>query len=89
MKLQAMLITPPIHTKGYAAPETKAAVERANLLIEQAKAIGEPPEDHCYCSQSSAATFAANVVAGNVEACHDVAIPYLSLAEKQQASVPL
>ena len=26
-------------------PETKAAVDRANLLIEQAEAIGEPPED--------------------------------------------
>ena len=27
------------------APETKAAVERARLLIEQADALGEPPED--------------------------------------------
>ena len=34
-----------MHTKGYAAPETKAAVERARLLIEQAEALGEPPED--------------------------------------------
>ena len=31
--------------KGYAAPETRAAVERARLLIEQAEALGEPPED--------------------------------------------
>ena len=31
--------------KGYAAPETKAAAERARLLIEQAEALGEPPED--------------------------------------------
>ena len=34
-----------IHVKGYAAPETKAAVERARLLIEQAEALGEPLED--------------------------------------------
>ena len=34
-----------MHIKGYAAPETKAAVERARLLIEQAEALGEPPED--------------------------------------------
>jgi hypothetical protein len=27
--------------QGYAAPETKAAVERARLLIEQAEAMGE------------------------------------------------
>ena len=34
-----------MHVKGYAAPETKAATERARLLIEQAEALGEPPED--------------------------------------------
>src|ERR1700686_1965531 len=44
IKLQVALITPLIHVKGYAAPETKAAVERARLLIEQAEALGEPPE---------------------------------------------
>jgi hypothetical protein len=32
------LITPLIHVRGYAAPETKAAIERARLLIEQAEA---------------------------------------------------
>jgi hypothetical protein len=30
-----------MHVKGYAAPETKAAAERARLLIEQAEALGE------------------------------------------------
>jgi class 3 adenylate cyclase len=43
--LQVALITPLVHVKGYAAPETKAAVERARLLIERAVALGEPPED--------------------------------------------
>src|SRR6185312_433842 len=45
IKLQVALITPLIHVKGYAAPETKAAEERARLLIEQAEALGEPLED--------------------------------------------
>jgi predicted ATPase len=45
IKLQAALITPLIHVKGYAAPETTAAAERARLLIEQAETLGEPPED--------------------------------------------
>ena len=89
MKLQAMLIIPLIHTKGYAAPETIAAVERASLLIEQAKAIGEPPEDPLLLFAVLGGSFAANVLAGNVEACHDVAIRMLDLAEKQQASAPL
>ena len=34
-----------MHVKGYAAVETKAAAERARLLIEQAEALGEPTED--------------------------------------------
>jgi class 3 adenylate cyclase len=45
INLQVALITPLRHVKGYAAPETKAAVEQARLLIEQAEALGEPPED--------------------------------------------
>ena len=38
-------LNPLMHTKGYAAPETKAAVERARLLIEKAEARGEHLED--------------------------------------------
>jgi hypothetical protein len=38
-------ITPLMYIKGFAAPESKAAVERARLLIEEAEALGEPPED--------------------------------------------
>jgi predicted ATPase len=45
IELQVALITPFLHVKGFAAPETKAAAERARLLIEQAEALGEPPED--------------------------------------------
>ena len=45
IKLQSALITPLIHVKGYAAPETKAAAEQTKLLIEQAEALGETPED--------------------------------------------
>ena len=45
IKLKSRSSTPLMHVKGYAAPETKAAVERARPLIEQAEALGEPPED--------------------------------------------
>jgi hypothetical protein len=34
-----------MHTKGHAAQETRAAAERARLLIENAEALGEPPKD--------------------------------------------
>ena len=45
ISLQVALLTPLMHVKGFAAPETKAAAEQARLLIEQAEALGEPPED--------------------------------------------
>jgi predicted ATPase len=45
IKLQVALITPLGHAKGFAAPETKAAWERARMLMEQAEAIGEPVDD--------------------------------------------
>jgi predicted ATPase len=45
IQFQVALITPLFHIKGYSAPETKAASERAGLLIEQAQALGEPPDD--------------------------------------------
>ena len=52
IKLQVALLTPLMHVKGYAAPETKAATERARLLIEQAETLGEPPRIHRCCSRS-------------------------------------
>jgi len=56
IKLHVALITPLLNVKGAAAPETKAAAERARLLIEEAEALGEPPEDPCCCSLSSTAS---------------------------------
>ena len=45
IKVQVALVNALMHVKGYAAPETKAAVEKARLLIEQAEALGDPSED--------------------------------------------
>ena len=52
IRLQVALITPLLHVSGYATPETRAAVERARLLIEQAEALGESPKIQCCCSPS-------------------------------------
>ena len=89
IKLQVALITPLMHIKGYAAPETKAAVERARLLIEQAEALGEPPEDPLLLFSVLYGFWAANLVAFNGDVCRDLAAQFLSLAEKQGATVPL
>jgi class 3 adenylate cyclase/predicted ATPase len=89
IKLQVALITPLIHVKGYAAAETKAAAEQARLLIEQAEALGEPPEDPLLLFNVLAAFWAANLVAFNGDVVCDLAAQLLALAEKQRATVPL
>jgi predicted ATPase len=89
IKLQVALITPLIHVKGSAAPETKAAVERARLLIEQAEAVGEPPEDPLLLFSVPFGSWVANLVAFHGERLRELAAQFLALAERQGETVPL
>ena len=89
IRLQVALITPLIHVKGYAATETQAAVERARLLIEQAEALGEPPEDPLLLFSVLYGFFVAHRVTFNGDAMRNVSLQFLALAEKQRATVPL
>jgi class 3 adenylate cyclase/predicted ATPase len=82
IKLQVALINTLFHVKGYAAPETKAAVEQARLLIEQAKTMGEAPEDPLLLFSVLYGLWVANQVAFDSDACIDLATQFLSLAEK-------
>jgi hypothetical protein len=58
-------------------------------LIEQAEALGEPPEDPLLLFSVLYAFWGANFVAFNGDACRDLAAQFLALAEKQRATVPL
>ena len=89
IKLQVALITPLVHLKGFAAPETKAAAERARLLIEQAEALGEPPEDPLLLFSVLYSFWVASLVAFNGDVCRDLAGHFLARAEKQGMTVPL
>jgi predicted ATPase len=89
IKLQVTLITPLIHVKGYSAPETNTAVERARLLIEQAEALGEPPEDPLLLYSILYGNWVANLFAFHGDACRDVAARFLALAESQGAIVSI
>jgi predicted ATPase len=89
INLQVALITPLLHVKGYAAPETKAAAERAHLLIEQATALGEPLEDPLLLYSVLYGVWAANYIAFNGDAMRELAAQFLMLAEKQGSVVPL
>jgi predicted ATPase len=89
IKLQVAIITPLLHVKGYAAPETKAAAEQARLLIEQAEARGEPPEDPLLLFSVLYSFWVANYAAFNGDVARELAAQFLALAEKQGATVPL
>ena len=89
IKLQIALINPLIHIKGYGAPETKAAVERARLLMEQAEALGEPPEDPLLLFSVLYGNWVASYVGSNADVARELAAQLLALAEKQEATVPL
>ena len=89
IKLQVELITPLIHVSGYATPETRAAGERALLLIEQARALGEAPEDPLLLFSALYGLWAANIVAFNGDAMRELAVQILALAQKQTATAPI
>jgi predicted ATPase len=88
IKHQVGLIAPLYHVKGYAAPETRAASERARLLIEQAEALGEAPEDPLLLFSVLYGFWIANYVAFNGDVMRELAEQFLALAERQRATVP-
>jgi predicted ATPase len=89
IRLQAALVSTLFHVKGHAAPETKAAAERARMLIEEAERLGEPPEDPLVLFSVLFGFWAANFLAFNGDALRELAAQFLSLAEKQGATVPV
>jgi predicted ATPase len=89
IKLQVALITPLLHVKGFAAHETTAAAERARLLIERAEALGETPEDPLLLYSVLYGFIATSLIAFNGDTVLGLAAQFLSLAEKQKATIPL
>jgi predicted ATPase len=87
IKLQVAIITPLMHVRGYAAPEVKAAAERARLLIEQAEALGEPPEDPLLLFSVLYSVCATSYVAFNGDVIRELAAQFLALAEKHGATI--
>jgi predicted ATPase len=89
IELQVALMTPLIHLKGYAAEETRAAAERARLLIERAEALGEPLQDPLLLFSVLYGFWVANYVAFNGDRVRELAAQFLALAEKHRATFPL
>ena len=89
IKLQVALLTPLMHVKGQAAPETKAAAERARLLMQQAEALGEAPEDPLLLFSVLYGFWVASYTAFNGDVLRELAVQFLALAEKQGTTGPL
>ena len=89
IKLHVELITPLLHVRGYAAPETRAAVERARALIEQSRELGELPEDPLLLYSVLYGMWVANLVAFNGDMMRELATQFLALAETQSVSGPI
>ena len=66
-----------------------SSAERARVLIEQAEALGEPPEDPLLLFSVLYGFWVATYVAFNGDAMRELAAQFLALAEKQRATVPL
>jgi predicted ATPase len=89
INLQVGLTNALMHFKGYAAPETQASLDQARLLIEQAEAQGEPPEDPLLLFSVLFGYWVANYIAFNGDALRELAVQFLTLAKKQGEVVPL
>jgi predicted ATPase len=87
--LQVALIIPLVYSKGYGAPEAKAAAERSLLLIEQAEALGEPPDDPLLLFSALYGFWVPNYAAFNGDVVCELAAQFLTLAKKQRATIPL
>ena len=89
IKIQVALINPLMHVKGYGAPEIKAAVERARLLIEQAETLGEPPEDPLLPFSVLFAFWATNYIAFDGTVVTKLASEFFAPAEEKGGAVHL
>jgi class 3 adenylate cyclase/predicted ATPase len=87
--LQIALINILMPTKGHAAPETKAALERARSMIEQCERLAEPLEDPLILFSVLYGFWVSSLVAFNGDAIRDLANQFLIFAEKDTATAPL
>ncbi|MGA2944319.1 MAG: AAA family ATPase [Xanthobacteraceae bacterium] len=89
IKIQIGLANALMHTKGYAAAETRAALKDARSLLERAEALGEPPEDPLLLLSVLHGVWVANHVAFNGDAVRDLAVEFMAVAEGQGTTFPL
>jgi predicted ATPase len=89
INFQVALINPLVHIKGYGAPEVEAAAERAQLLIEQAEALGEQIEDPLLLFSILYGLWIVKYIEFDGDALRELAAQFLAPAKKQGAAAPI
>ena len=89
IRLHAALRNVLVHLKGYAAPESKAALARTRLLVEQAERLGEPAEDPLLLFSLLNGLWTANIVSFNGDAACGLATEFLKRAKSQNMAGPV
>ncbi len=89
INLQVALVNVLMHSKGYAAAETKASLDRARALIARGEALHEPPDDPLTLVAVLHGGVAANFFAFNSKVLHELAVQFLELADRQTQTAPL
>jgi predicted ATPase len=89
IKFQVGLTNALMHTKGRAAPETKATVDQARSLINKVEALGEPLEDPLVLFSVLYGLWNESFIAFSGDTLGAVSLEILTLAEKQGATTPL
>jgi tetratricopeptide (TPR) repeat protein len=88
IRFQVALITPLHNVIGFAAAETKEAIERARLLIEQAEERGETLDDPLLLLSVLFGVAVTNFVTFNGEVMRESAAQFLAIAMRQGLSGP-
>ena len=89
VEVQIGLTNALMHTKGYAAAETKASLDRARSLIAQAQALGAAPEDPLLLFSVLYGFWVVNYIAFNGDIVCELAGQFMDLAVQEGATVPL
>jgi len=74
-----------MHLKGYSAPETKASLDQARLMIERLGALEEHPEDQLLPLSVLRGFWSASIHTFDGDVTCELAGQFLALAEKQTA----
>jgi class 3 adenylate cyclase/predicted ATPase len=87
--LQVGLANALYHTKGFAAVETRAAFDRARVMIEHAEGLGERIEDPLLLYSVLYGFFIAKFINFDGDAACALALQFLALAEQQKMTAPI